>query len=158
MEKLKEDADDGLDVPPEPISDQDDDMENQLIDVKKDVEYEDFIEKLKKKTVNKIVADISELLKDKKDESDMSFNIKTESSSFKVAMDYISEWSMKNSQDVGSQDETIGLAIRESTLNQFDDMFRQKGASLNEYTTRLRLGKGIVINESTLTECATNFI
>ena len=205
--KLKEDTDAGMDVPPVEAPTDMNDIDNQIIDVKKDLEYEDFLEKLKKKTVSKIVADITELLKDKKDENDMSFNLqqestgnkkdpflkypenmrpvpkpeglkgwkelldfgnesdrrsamrrkydsdkamKTESSPFMVAMNYMTEWTMKNELEIGTQDDMIGLAIRESTLNMFDVMFRQRGSSINEYTSKVRLGNGILINEKTL--------
>lgn len=157
-DELKKNSDEGIDVPPEPIPDDEDSIENQLVDIKKDSEYEDFIEKLKKKTINKIVTDISELLKDKKEEKDMTFNVKTESTAFTVAMEYITEWCMKNKNEANSSDDAIGLAIRESVLNDFDTIFKQRPVSLNEYATRLRFGKGIVINESSLGEVVENFI
>lgn len=157
-DELKKNNDDGIDVPPEPIPDDEDSIEDQLVDIKKDSEYEDFIDKLKKKTINKIVTDISELLKDKKEEKDMAFNIKTESTSFTVAMEYITEWCMKNKNDANSSDAAIGLAIRESVLNDFDTIFKQRPISLNEYATRLRFGKGLIINESALGEMVENFL
>jgi hypothetical protein len=148
--KLMEDTDAGMDVPPEPAPAEDTEVDNQIVDVKKDLEYEDFLDKLKKKTVNKIVSDISDLLKDKKDEDNMSFNLKTESSPFRIAMDYITEWTMKNEMDLGGQENMIGLAIRESMLNTFDVIFKQNGSSINEYANKLRLGNGVLINEKTL--------
>lgn len=157
IQKLKEDTEAGIDVPPTPAPIDGEDVDNQIIDIKKDLEYEDFLDKLKKKTVNKIVADISDLLKDKKDENEMSFSLKTEASSFRVAMDYITEWTMKNAKEVGSQDEMIGLAIRESTLNTFDIIFRQNGSSINEYTSKIRFGKGVLINEKALVDQSVNF-
>ena len=48
--------------PKEPTTD-DEDIENSLVDIKQDTEYEDFVDQLKKKTVDKIVNDISKIEK-----------------------------------------------------------------------------------------------
>lgn len=132
---------------------EDENIQNQLVDVKNDTEYETFIDKLKEKTINKIVTDVSKIITNKKEEKDMVFDPKPEAVSesyMSVSMDYIQNKLMKENVDIDAdaEEEIIGMAIRESTLNQLDVVFNQPGSNLKDFSSRIRFGKGIVVNES----------
>lgn len=158
-EKIKDEQDRGIDAPmPEVPEDptENEDVNNQLIDVQKDTEYENFIDKLKEKTIKKIVADISKIITDKKEDNDMSFNPKpvadmeeaTESAA-SIGMRYLQMQLIKENVDTSKMtDNLLGFAIRESTLCQFDRVFNLPGCSFRETASRLRWGKGYLINES----------
>ena len=78
--ELKDGQEKGIDLPePKPASVEDEDVKQQLVDVKSDTEYETFIDKLKQKTVDKIVDDVSKIIADKKEEQGMTFDIKSQS-------------------------------------------------------------------------------
>lgn len=65
----------GVSLPPkEAEADDDDDVDDEIIDVKNDAEYKSFVNTLKKKTMNKIVDDVSTLINNKKDEKNMKFD------------------------------------------------------------------------------------
>jgi hypothetical protein len=130
--------------------------ENQLIDIQKDTEYENFIEKLKQKTVNKIVSDVSKIISDKKEEKEMTFDPKPDAvteSAVSIGMDYINQklWKENVEMTESMQEEVIGLAIRESTLNQLDIVFAQPYSELKDFSSKMRFGKGVLINEATIT-------
>ena len=153
-EEIKDAKENGVSNPEvkEPSID-DQEVQDQLVDLKKDSEYKTFVDELKAKTVNKIVNDVSALIDDKKDESDMTFDpVKKDEapvaeSTFMVGMDYLQK-KMGASINESVQDEMIGLAIRESTLNIIDLVFNQKSGQFNEFASRIRWGKGVLINES----------
>lgn len=140
-------------------------VQDQLVDIKKDSEYETFIDKLKEKTINKIVKDVSDLISDKKEEQKMTFDPKDDTpnaavnpnpsdavaeSAVSVGLDYIQKHLMKNNIQLSesAKDDILALAIREATLNQFDVVFNQKSGQFNEFASRIRWGKGVLINES----------
>lgn len=65
----------GVSLPPkEAEADDDDDVDDEIVDVKNDAEYKSFVNTLKKKTMNKIVDDVSTLINNKKDEKNMKFD------------------------------------------------------------------------------------
>lgn len=148
--------------PETPDPEKDEELANQLVDVKKDTEYEDFIERLKKKTINRIVSDVSKIISDKKQEADMTFTTPDEPEESPVgeAVDYIHKKLWNKSIDANEiQDDIIGYAIREATMNHMDNCFRQPEASFREYASRIRLGHGYLITEAAvqeLTEKAVN--
>ena len=154
-EEIKDAKENGVSNPEvkEPSID-DQEVQDQLVDLKKDSEYKTFVDELKAKTVNKIVNDVSALIDDKKDESDMTFDpVKKDEapvaeSTFMVGMDYLQKKMGANINE-SVQDEMIGLAIRESALNIIDLVFNQKSGQFNEFASRIRWGKGVLINEST---------
>lgn len=129
------------------------DVQDQLVDIKKDPEYETFVDKLKEKTVKKIVDDVSKIIADKKDEEKMTFDTSTPANAavaesvVGVGMDYMTNHFGKQMENIDS-DELLGIAIREATLNQLDVVFRQKSGEFNEFASRIRWGKGVLINES----------
>lgn len=133
------------------------DVQDQLVDIKKDPEYETFVDKLKEKTVKKIVDDVSKIIADKKDEEKMTFDTSTPANAavaesvVGVGMDYMTNHFGKQMENIDS-DELLGIAIREATLNQLDVVFRQKSGEFNEFASRIRWGKGVLINESTIDE------
>lgn len=144
---------------PETPSTDDEQIETQLVDIKQDGEYETFIDALKQKTINKIVSDVSKIINDKKEENDMTFDTtpvadteeKLESTT-SVAMNYIYQKLMKEGTEITTliQNDIIGLAIRESTINQLDVVFKQPAGEFREFANRIRYGKGVLINESAL--------
>jgi hypothetical protein len=149
-EELKDAQDNNIDLPepPEPET-TDEDTNSQLVDLENDTEYDDFVEQLKKKTIDKIVNDVSAIIAGEKQEKDMSFNPVNEST-INAAMEYLEKALWNENSSPEQKEQMIGLAIRESTLHEFDKVFELQGRSFNEYTTRVRLGKGYVINESAI--------
>lgn len=137
--------------PKEPTTD-DEDIENSLVDIKQDIEYEDFVDQLKKKTVDKIVNDISKIIEDKKDENDMTFETE---SVVAVSMDYMQKYNWGTEITESINDEMIGMAIREATLREFDLVFNQP-VSFNECATRIRNGKGNVVTNECLESIRDN--
>lgn len=156
MEKQDEILQDGqknnIDIPdPEEPDVEDPEVKTQLVDIESDMEYDDFVEKLKKKTIEKIVDDVSELIAGEKEDKDMSFD-PVQESTVGTAMDYIQKKLWNESVTPEQQEEMIGLAIREAALHEFDCVFDLPCKAFNEYSTRIRLGKGYLINESALTK------
>ena len=142
---------------PEVPSTDDTDIKNQLVEVESDTEYDNFVEELKKRTIDKIVDDVSNIINDKKEENEMTFDTtpvadmeeKLESTT-SIALNYIQKKLMKENTEITPemQNELIAMAIRESTLNQFDVVFRQPTGQFREFASRIRFGKGVLINES----------
>ena len=129
-----------------PVVPDTDEVEEQIVEVEKDAEYEDFVNNLKKKTVNKIVDDISDLINDKKEGEEISFEPKQESSTVGICMNYLQKQYME-SEDVDN-DMMIAEAIRESTLNQMDFIFKFPNREIKLFESMIRYGNGYVINES----------
>ena len=73
----KENGEKGIHLPPkDPTIADEEKVDEQLVDAKNDLEYKEFIHTLKKKTMDKIVNDVSNLISDKKDEKNMTFDPK----------------------------------------------------------------------------------
>lgn len=73
----KENGEKGIHLPPkDPTITDEENMDDQLVDAKNDTEYKQFIHTLKKKTMDKIVNDVSNLISDKKQEKNMTFDPK----------------------------------------------------------------------------------
>lgn len=72
MEDLKDKEEKGL--PLTAVDPNEDKVDSQLLEIKNDSEYEAFMDALKKKTIDKIVSDVSSLIDDKKESGDMEFN------------------------------------------------------------------------------------
>ena len=68
-EELKDAQENGEDVvaPTTPDPETDDEIQNQLVDIKDDTEYDSFVDTLKKKTIDKIVSDVTKIINDKKE-------------------------------------------------------------------------------------------
>lgn len=155
--ELKDAQEKGIDLPdPKPAAVEDEDVKEQLVDVKSDTEYDTFVDKLKQKTVNKIVADVSKIISDKKEEKGMTFDTKSTDemgameSTVSVALDYIQSKVFTEAGNVTDDqaEEVMGMAIREATLNQLDVAFGLPHTSFREYATRIRLGHGYIVTES----------
>jgi len=73
-EKLKDAQENKIDIPPPEADPDNKEIGDQLVDIQKDTEYENFIDKLKQKTVSKIVSDVSKIISDKKEEKNMTFD------------------------------------------------------------------------------------
>ena len=150
-ETLKDAQDNGLDIP-DPIEPETDDPEvdSQLVDVTNDMEYDTFVDQLKKKTIDKIVADVSDIIAGEKNEEDIKFQPNTESAVI-TAINYL----QKEFHESISTEDMLGMAIREATLYEFDRVFKQGGMEpFKEYCTRVNFGKAYVINESTISKMA----
>ena len=65
----------GIHLPPKNLE-MDAEMDEEIVDAKQDPEYKSFIKTLKEKTMDKIVKDVSNLINDKKDEKNMTFDPK----------------------------------------------------------------------------------
>lgn len=152
VEKLKDAQEKNIDIPaPEAPSVDDKEIDSQLVDIEKDNEYENFIDKLKEKTVNKIVSDITKIINNKKEETNMQFDPKpTTESAFSISFDYLQESLIKENAQVSEDlnDEMIAFAIRESTIYQMDNIFKIPNSDINNFTSKIRLGNGVLINES----------
>lgn len=145
---------------PEKPDTEDENIQSQLVDVTSDTEYENFVDTLKKKTIDKIVNDVSKIINDRKEEENMTFDTtpvadmeeKLESTT-SIAMNYMQQKLMKENTEItpDMQNELIAMAIRESTMNQFDIVFKQPEGEFREFASRIRFGKGVVINESAVT-------
>jgi hypothetical protein len=160
-EKLKDAQENNIqaDAPEAPDPEDDPDIENQLVDVEKDDEYESFVDKLKKKTINKIVADISKIIADKKEESDMTFDTQPVDSQaamgesvVTVSVDYAEKKLMQEGVEITSemQDNIIADAICEATLNEIDRVFYQPNSDMVSVMRSIRMGKGSIMNESAI--------
>lgn len=160
-DKLKDAQENDVELPPpEAPSVDDEEVANQLVDVKKDTEYENFLDKLKEKTVNKIVSDVSKIIAGKKEEKDMTFSTTpiadqeaATESTVSVGVNYIQKRLLQENVDQlseAAQDDLIGMAIREATLNEMDTVFKIPGSSFREFATRIRMGHGSIITESAI--------
>ena len=157
-EKMKDAQENDIEVPaPEAPSVEDEDVEGQLVDIKKDTEYETFVDELKNKTVKKIIKDVTDIINNEKEESDMTFNPKPVSdieaateSTTSIALDYLQKKLITEGVEIDAdlQEEMIGMAIRESTLHQFDVVFNQPRSELKDFASRIKFGRGVLINES----------
>lgn len=166
-EKKDEAKDAGIDITePEDIDTDDPDVNSGLVDIESDDDYTNFVDKLKKKTVDKIVNDISELIVGEKEKDDMEYkgtepteevpteDVPTEEppteenigeSTVLMAIDHLNKKYWNENID---SDKLIGAAIRESTLHELDCVFNLRGKSFNEYVSMVNFDKGYVINES----------
>lgn len=155
---LKEANDKNIDIPSptKPDVETDQQIQTQLIDIQEDPNYSTFIDKLKKKTVDKIVSDVSKLITDKKHDKDMAFDPKTSEdaameSVTAIALNSIQQVFMKESVNSDPVFEDIlGLAIRESTLNMMNECFKQSQTDMKSFKSRMRFGNGVVITESAI--------
>lgn len=146
-EILKDAQDKDIDVPePEDPSIDDDDVSQSLVDIKADTEFQDFIKQLEKKTVDKIVNDISDIINDKKQENDMSFNPQGEST-VAPALEYVYKQHWGEEITEAQRDEFLLEAVREATLHQLDVVFEQ--GTYHDYVSKIKAGRGAVITEST---------
>lgn len=156
-EKLKDANEKGLNIPnPEkPDIETDEEVSNQLVDIKDDPSYQTVMDKLKEQTESQIIEDITKILTDKKKDKDMAFNPKgatatTESTTF-IAMDSIQSRFMKENVDCTPiMDDIMGLAIRESTLNIIDECFKMPKSDIASFKSNMKYYKGSVITESAI--------
>lgn len=154
--KDAQENDEAIPEPKEP-STEDEVVKTQLVDITNDTEYENFVDTLKKKTIDKIVDDVSKIINDKKDENDMKFDTTPVAdmeeqleSTTSIALNYIQKGLMKENKEITPEmnDTIIAMAIRESVMNQFDVVFRQPAGEFREFANRIHYGKGVIINES----------
>lgn len=160
-ETLKDAQENDIAVPEPTAPVEEDEIEGQLVDVKNDTEYSTFIDKLKQKTIDKIVDDVSKIINNKKEEKEMTFDTTPEDagvteSTVGVCMDYIEKKLITENVELNPdlQEEIIGMAIRESTMNQIDLAFGLPNSSFRNFASQIRLGKGAVLNESAITYLA----
>lgn len=160
-ETLEDAQEKGLEIPaPESPTTDDEEVSGQLVDIKNDVSYQTFVDELKKKTVNKIVDDVSKIINDKKEENELAFDPKPNvedqeavtESAVSVGLNYIQSRFMKESVEISASayEDMIGLAMREAALNQIDLVFNIPDGKFNNFATTVRLGHGAVINESAI--------
>ena len=163
-EAEKKNAEENNITPPEPKADlSDENVDSQIVDIKDDMEYDSFMQKLKKKTIDKIVKDVSNIINNKKEEKDMEFDSDDSNSSEDLggeipelkestvyaAMNQINSLLLNHHRHMDN-DMVMGMAIREATLNEIDQVFQQPSGVFKEYASNLRFNKGSVITESTV--------
>lgn len=158
--KTAQETDGEVVAPTTPDPETDEDIQNQLVDIKDDIEYDSFVDTLKKKTIDKIVADVSKIINDKKEEQDMTFDPNPEAtisdaeaateSTLSVGINYLQSKLMKENVEVTDvmNEQMMGLAIREATLNQLDCVFKQPYSDFKSFASAIRFNKGVLINES----------
>lgn len=173
QEKAKEAEEAGID-PPEPAEMEEEEVDSQLVDVEKDDEYEDFIEELKKKTVNKIVDDISALIQGNQEEKDMTFDpqsaspefgesgnilrrrkrlqeYKRENTPIAIPMDYMSKKALTENTELGLEDDQFfGMAIKEFTFHVLDNVFEMDGKKPEHFANKIRLGNGVIVHQESV--------
>lgn len=117
-----------------------------------DNEYEQFIEKIKKKTITRVINEVSDLINAKKDSKKNEINFGE--SAVGVAADYLSKklWTESAELKENQKEMVIGMAIREATLNMIDSVLSSE-ENFIEYRNGINFGKGIIVNES-----AVNYI
>lgn len=169
VKKEKEADENGISLPePDEVNTDNKEVAQQLVDVKQDSEYENFMDQLKAKTVKKIVTDVSKLINDKKEEQSMEFNPAAsqeklaeeddgavEESVFSACMDYLTRGIGPMMESVEDPDILMGLSIREATLNELDRCFQMEGSDLIRSKRRIGLGKGYIVNESACKSCVS---
>lgn len=162
-ERLKKAQKDNGEVsePEAPAPEDDPNVNQQLVDVKSDEEYDTFIDRLREKTINKIVKDVSKIINDKKEDANMTFDPKPiadqelqNESTTSVGINYIQQRCLQEGVQVPDDmlDTMVGMAVRESTLNELDLVFNQDGADLKNFASRIRYGHGSIINEHSVKE------
>ena len=211
-------------VPDEKNVVEDEETMGALIDIQKDDDYGSFVDMLKKRTVEKIVDDISELIVQTKtgdvmnpkfadettmesgdtkgiDHNDLTeeerqrrkeklrkgqsvmgsrekekheneknrprtpqeiaqaerskkLREKKTESAIATVYDYVVEKLLKENVEITSEmnEEIIGMAIRESTLNLLDLTFKQPMSDYTNFRSNILFGKGIVVNENTVSK------
>lgn len=150
---LKDAQDNNIDIPAPEADENSDEVESQLVDIKSDPEYETFIDKLKQKTINKIVTDVSKIITDNKEKNNMKFDPQPATeSTVEFIINHLQSKVFTESGNINpeTQEAIIGLAIREATLNQLDVVFNRPGSDDKSVISRIRFGKGNIINESTI--------
>lgn len=167
-EKLKDAQAAGVKLPPPQDDEDDENVQGALVDVKDDTEYDTFVDELKKKTIDKIVSDVTAIINKEKEDSSMEFNPKPEAgagddevpapeepiddapateSAVGVALHYLQKHAIMESVEITpeKQEDMIGMAIREATLNEIDKVFKMPGSDLRSFSTKIRLGRGIIV-------------
>jgi len=152
-EEVGKDAEEkNLDVDPPEGSTEDEQIASQLVDVEGDVDYTNFIDQLKQRTIDRIVNDITDIINDKKEDANMVFQPQSEMTESVVGcgMDYlIKEVGPKlNGITETVRDQIMGYAIREAAMYEMNDALQMNRIGEN-ILTNLKLGHGILINEST---------
>lgn len=151
-EELQDAEKDGINIdePKKPSTD-DQDVSSQLVDITDDTDYTTFVDTLKKKTIDKIVADVSELIDGEKEKNDMTFDTSdttTTESAVIPCMNYISKRMMQEGVDADNE-EALCLSIREATMYEICRSFKMV-KTYTEFTNVISYGKGILINESAI--------
>lgn len=184
-EKLKDAKENDMDLPePAELDTDDPEVQSQLVDVTSDTEYDNFVDQLKKKTIDKIVSDVTDIIDREKEDAEMEFDpkpdgdkddssdkpndtssedgdakvgdddIKAEESAVAFALNTINGRLLSEGVDMSKvdSDAVMGMAIRESTFNIIDSVFKLPASIFREYCHRLRSGKGAIITESAIME------
>ena len=123
-----------------------------LNDITEDDEYKMFIEKLRKKTADTIVNDISDVINKSKIDGSLQYDPKSESA-VQMCADAITKklWKEDVNKNGEKTEEILGLAIRESSLREIDKSFNV-ASPFNEFRTAVGFNKGNVITESAISE------
>ena len=123
-------------------------IENELEDIKDDPEYQAFVSKLKEKTSETVVKDVTNVLEKEAQGKDLKFNPTTEDSIIEQSMRFMNVKLIQENVDVNKEieEKMIGYAIRESTLNTIDKVFNHPPRSKGS----ISLNHGYIVNTDTL--------
>ena len=129
-----------------------------IVDIKQDPEFKSFIDKLKKKTTDKIVNDVSKFIINKNEDKNMRFDTKnntTNESAFNTSMEYFQTRLIREGVELTNSDdieEMIGMCIREATLYEINRVFNQLPIQFNRYAESINNGSGIIVNTKSVNE------
>lgn len=136
------------------------DIERAVADITSDAEYENFIEVLKKKTIDRIVDDVSRIIERdpitpaKPTPIAPRANLSVESASpFEVAMNHAVKLMTKiNPDKTGADDPVLATAMRESCMYTIGMVMGLEDGNMKQFESKLSLNKGVLITESGIRE------
>jgi hypothetical protein len=151
QEKAKDQKDNNITISEPEANVNSDQVNSQIVDIGNDNEYDGFISTLKKKTIDKIIKDVSDIINKKKEEKNMTFDLKGESA-VSIIMDYVSTKLLKENIEMDGKlkDEILGVAIKEATFNEIDNFLNRSIPDLHNLSKTIRLNRGVFIKESTI--------
>jgi hypothetical protein len=150
-EKLKDAKEKDINISTPTANADSEEVSSQIVEIEDDNEYDGFISTLKKKTIDKIIKDVSDIINKKKEEKNMTFDLKNESV-ITIIMDHMTTKLMKENIDIDDKlrEEMLGVAIKEAAFNVIDENLKQPGSDLRNLSNRIRFNKGVLITESTI--------
>jgi len=130
----------------------------QTVDLGKDMEYTEFLDRMRSQTKAQIIEDVTGVINSEKKSDDLRFNPQPktetgipeilESVHYKIAKNNINIEEASNYDSINEN--IMGLAIREATLNILDATFLQEQTGVKDLINRIAYNKGVIVNESTV--------
>ena len=160
-EAKKEKSITGKNPNPKDVSINDQQVKDMIVDIKQDPEFKSFMDKLKKKTVDKIVDNVSKFIIDKNEDKNMRFDPKsaaTTESAFNTAMNYFQTRLIREGVEITDTEDMetmIGMCIREATMYEINRVFNQVPLDFRRYVESIDMGSGIIVNTNSVNEFIT---